>query len=689
VAAARQVPRTRSPRKPGSQASRAVGEGTANAIGVDTGGTFTDVVAWRGGERVAFKVPSTPREPATAVLTGLARAGAGRGTRVRHGSTVATNALLERKGARVTLVTTAGFEDVLEIGRQDRPDIYALQPARTPPLVPRERRIGARERLAAGGGVLEALTPGEVASTVRRVRATRPEAIAVGLLHAWSAPAHERRLARALEALGVPVSSASELVPEIREYERLATTVANAFLAPRVSHYLQALAHGAGGAEIQIVLSHGGTAPPEQAAREPVRQLFSGPAAGLRAALEAARACGHERALTLDVGGTSTDCAFLGGRDTGRDGLPRRRGREVAGVPVLLPTLDVHTVGAGGGSIARADAGGVLRVGPESAGADPGPACYGHGGPATVTDALVVLGAIAGDTLAGGALALDRAAAQRAMAALARDLELPHAERAAEGVLRVVESHMANALRKVSVECGEDPRGAALVAFGGAGGLHACALAESLGTAAAIWPRDAGVLCALGALAGGSRRERSRSVLKTVRDPGDTRALAREIARLEREVRSAIAPRDRGRVQLEHRAQVRALGQAHELTVAALPLARLAERFHDAHERRHGFADRESPLQVVTLEVGGWLEEPLPAERRRARAPRASSEAIEVWDWGRRQRARFLHRDSLEPGERVAGPAVVADDGASLWVAPGWTARMHETGALVLTRGAR
>jgi N-methylhydantoinase A len=559
------------------------------------------VVAWRDGERLAFKLPSTPHAPAEAVLAGLARAGAGPGTRVRHGSTVATNALLERKGARVTLVTTAGFEDVIEIGRQDRPDIYALQPARMPPLVPRERRIGARERLAAGGRVLTPLTAAEIASVVRRVRASKPAAIAVGLLHAWSAPAHERRLARALERLGVPVTSAAELVPEIREYERLATTVANAFLAPLVGTYLHTLAAGAAGAVMEIVLSHGGTAPPEQAAREPVRQLFSGPAAGLRAALDVARACGHERALTLDVGGTSTDCAFLGGRDTGRDGLPRRRGREVAGVPVLLPTLDVHTVGAGGGSIARADAGGVLRVGPESAGAVPGPACYGHGGPATVTDALVVLGAIAGDSLAGGVLALDRAAARRAMTKLARELRSPSVERAAEGVLRVAESHMANALRKVSVEGGEDPRGAALVAFGGAGGLHACALAETLGAAAAIWPRDAGVLCALGALAGGSRRERSRSVLRTLHDARDTRALAREIVRLEREVRSSFPSSRRREVRLVGRGGAAARGPRFALprrARAALRLRRPRCHASNCHARGRRLARRAAPARA-------------------------------------------------------------------------------------------
>ena len=675
-------------RRPSGRAPSAARRGNvpvADAVGVDTGGTFTDVVAWRGGRRVAFKVPSTPRAPEAAVLAALARAGAGRGTRVRHGSTVATNALLERKGARVTLVTTAGFEDVLEIGRQHRPELYALEPRRDPPLVPRERRLGARERLAAGGQVLTPLTASEVTSVVKRVRATRPEAVAVGLIHAWSAPAHERRLARALGSLRVPVSSAAALVPEIREYERLATTVTNAYLMPRMRGYLRGLARGSRGAELQICLSHGGTAPVALAAEEPVRQLLSGPAAGLRAALASARACGYATALTLDVGGTSTDCAFLGGRDTGTDGLPRQRGREVAGFPVLCATLDVHTVGAGGGSIARVQ-GGELHVGPESAAAEPGPACYGRGGPATVTDALVLLGAIAADSLAGGALRLDRAAARRALVGLARDLRVATPEQAARGVLRVAEARMAAALRKVSVECGEDPRGAALVVFGGAGGLHACALAAALGVRAIVWPRDAGVLCALGALEGGSRRERSRSVLMDARERG---ALARATAELEREVLRSFAPSERRRVRLEHRALVRALGQAHELTVVAMPLASLRERFHATHERRYGFADRDAVVQVVTLEVEGWLPERLPRERRASPRKPGRVGRVRAWHDGRLVTAAVWRREALSRGARVRGPAVVEDDGATLWVAPGFTAHHHASGALVVTRRSR
>ncbi len=658
----------------------------ADAVGVDTGGTFTDVVVQVGRTRRAFKVPSTPSAPQVAVLAGLARAGAGAGTAVRHGSTVATNALLERKLARVTFVTTEGFEDLLEIGRQDRPDLYALVPHRVPPLVPSQRRIGVRERIAAGGAVRIALTDAEVARVVKRVRATRPEAIAVGLLHAWAHPQHERRLARALALLGVPVSVSSELVPEIREYERFATTVANAALQPRVGSYLGAIA-AADRWPIEVVLSHGGTAPAAQAAREPIRQLLSGPAAGLRAALHAARECGFAVALSLDVGGTSTDCALLGGGDGGEDGLPRRRGREVAGVPVLLPTLDVHTVGAGGGSIARLDAGGLLCVGPESAGADPGPACYGRGGPATVTDAMVVLGRLPGDSLAEGALALHRDRAERALAALARQLGLRDAAQAAQGVQRVADARMEAALRKVSVERGEDPRRAALVAYGGAGGLHACELAAALGMRAVVWPRHAGVLCALGALQGGSRRERSRTVL---RDARDSVSLAGTLQNLEREVLGRFAVHERPRVQLEAWAEVRYRGQAHELSLAAWPLATLGERFHRVHARRFGFSDAAREVQVVTLEMRGALPAALPpAALARAPRKRLAATRTRVYEQGRWREAAVWQRDSLVRGTKLTGPAVVLDPGATLWVPSGWVARVHRRAAVVVTPAGR
>jgi N-methylhydantoinase A len=647
-----------------------------DAIGVDTGGTFTDFVAVRGRRWIALKIPSTPRAPERAVLEGLARLESGAGTRVRHGSTVATNALLERKGARVTLLTTAGFEDLLEIGRQDRPDLYALQPRRVAPLVPETRRIGVRERLGPDGRTLVPLTAAELRRAVARARRTRPEAIAVGLLHSYASPRHERRLARAARALGVPVTASSELCPEIREYERFATTVTNAYLLPRVSGYLGALARGARG-RLEIVLSHGGTAPPAAAAKEPVRQLLSGPAGGLSAAAAVARACGFERALTLDVGGTSTDVAFLDGEE-----LPRRRAREIGGFPVLLPMLDVHTVGAGGGSIAWVDAGGLPNVGPQSAGADPGPAAYGRGGPATVTDALLVLGRIPLDSLGGGALPLDRAAALAAVRAFGRTIGRSRPEAAADAIVALAEARMGAALRAVSVERGRDPRGAALVAFGGAGGLHACALAEMLECEAVLFPEHAGVLSALGAVTGGARRERSRSVLV---DAGDSAAIARALAELERAVLAALPAAERRRAGVTRWVEARYRGQSHELSLPAG--SRLRERFDRAHRERFDYFTPQARVEVVTVEVRAAVPGRVPAAARvvtRA-APPARTRAIVA---GATREIPVHAFDAL--GRRVvSGPALVMQSGATLWVPPGWRGARMPGGALVLRRGGK
>jgi N-methylhydantoinase A len=673
--------RVRAPRREAGRASgaprrpRASAVARSRAIGVDTGGTFTDFVAVARGRLVTLKLPSTPDAPERAVLEGLARLGAARGTRVRHGSTVATNTLLERRGARVTFLTTAGFEDALEIARQDRPRLYDLAPRRPAPLVPAARRLGVEERMGPDGRALARLTRAAAARAARRAARTRPEAVAVGLLHAYANPAHERALGRALARLGVPVTLSSDLCPEFREVERFATTVANAALAPRVARYVEALARGTPAA-VEIVLSHGGTAPPARAAREPVRQLLSGPAAGLEAAWDAARDCGFTRALTLDVGGTSTDVAYVEGA------LPRRRAREIAGVPVLLPMLDVHTVGAGGGSRARADHG-LLRVGPESAGADPGPAAYGRGGPATVADALVVLGRLPFASLGGGAIRLVPEASGRAMAELARDLGLDGAVTAAAGVVALADAHMEAALRRVSVESGHDPRGAALVAFGGAGGLHACALAGALGCAAVVFPRHAGVLSALGALAAPARRERARTVLAEARDAA---ALERAFRALEAQVRAEFERARRGRVRLSRRVEARYRGQSHEIPLEAGP--GLVERFHREHARRFGFDDRSAVVEVVNAEVRGEAAgAPLPA-RLAPRAATGPAAVARVWHEGRLLDSRVWARAALGPRAEVRGPALVADQGATLWVAPGWRARVHASGALVVARAA-
>ena len=672
-----------------------VGVSLARAAGVDTGGTFTDFVALVGSRLVTLKLPSTAVAPQGAVLEGLRMLGAGRGTRVRHGSTVATNTLLERTGARVVFVTNAGFEDLLEIGRQDRPDLYALAPRRPDPLVPAERRVGISQRTGPCGERWQPHTRAAARRLIRRVRSLKPEAIAVGLLHSYADDLPEVALSVGLRlgCRGVPLTLSSQLCPEVREYERFATTVANAYLMPRVSGYLRALSTGTE-ADLEIVLSHGGSAPPERAAHEPVRQLLSGPAAGLEAAARIARTCGMSPALTLDVGGTSTDCAFV------VDQLPRRRAREVAGLPVQLPVLDVHTVGAGGGSIARVDAGGLLHVGPESAGARPGPACYGHGGPATVTDALVVLGRIPGESLAGGTFPLRRGAALEALRRLGMRLGGRDELAAAEAVLAVADARIEAALRKVSVEQGHDPRGAALVAFGGAGGLHACAVAESLGASAVLFPRHAGVLSALGALAGASRREESRSVMLA---SGEIAALERAWRDLETEVRRQFAASPgvpARRIRLERWAEVRYRGQSHELPVRVPPgsLRTLAARFHREHARRFGFSDPARPVEVVTAESRGsapdaWALVNAALARERARQPtdtrRVPPQRARVRHAGRWLSARVWERAALPAAFATHGPAIVIEDGATLWIAPGWSASLHRSGTLVLKRGRK
>jgi N-methylhydantoinase A len=645
-------------------------------VGIDTGGTFTDFIAIRAGKLEAFKLPSVPAAPERAVLAGLTRLDADAGTPVRHGSTVATNTLLERKGARVTLVTTAGFEDLLEIGRQDRPRIYDLAPRRTPPLVPAARRIGAAERRGPRGERWLALTAAETARVARRVRSTRPDSVAISLLHSYADATHERTLARRLGGLGVPITRSSELCPEYREYERTATAVTNAYLMPRVGVYLDRLARGAR-ARIEVVLSHGGTAPLAEAAREPVRQLLSGPAGGLAAAHEVARRAGFNRALTLDVGGTSTDVAFVDGV------LPRRRGREVAGYPVSLPLLDVHTVGAGGGSIARVDAGGLLAVGPESAGADPGPACYGRGGPATVTDALVVLGRMPLASLAGGALAIEPRAAHAALAALGRALDGRDAVSAATGVVRLAEAHIEAALRVVSVERGHDPRGAALVAFGGGGGLHACAVAEAIGCDAVLGPRHAGLLSALGALLGGARRETSRTVLLDARE---REALERAFRQCERAMLARFAAGDRNAVRVERWAEVRYRGQSHELSLPGGP--GLVERFHREHKMRFGFVDAGGKVEVVTVETRGALPG-IAWPRGTARRATTRARAITVSDGSRRVEAVWWEDDAIAGNTKVRGPAVVTQSGATLWLPRGWMAHRDRSGTLVARRMGR
>ncbi len=660
-------------------------------LGVDVGGTFTDVVAVSPEGVRTTKVPSTPEDQSAGVLAAVAAGGIdpAQVTAFAHGMTVATNALLERRGARIALITTEGFRDLLEIGRQDRPSLYDLTADRPPALVPRERRFTVRERCGPEGVVVP-LEAASLADAVEAVRAAEVEAVAVCLLFAFRFPDHEARVGAALRAAlpGVHVSLSSEVLPEVREYERAATTVADAYLAPRLGAYLRRLASRASAAGLPrplVMRSSGGVADLEEAAAHAAGCVLSGPAGGVVGAAHAAAASGFDDVLSLDMGGTSTDVAPI---RAGR--AATTTGSVVAGVPIRLPMVDVHTVSAGGGSVAWADPGGALRVGPRSAGADPGPAAYGRGGAEpTVTDANLALGRLADGAVLGGEVRLDRAAAEAALARVGEPLGLDVVETAL-GVVRVANAEMARALRVVSVERGLDPRGFALVAFGGAGGLHACALAAELAITTVLVPRAAGVLSALGLAISDLRADAATAFLVAVAD-ADPREIDAAFGRLEAQAVAGLA----GAV-VARAADLRYRGQAFELTVDAggADAGELAARFHAAHEERLGYRMAGEAVELVALRAiatVGTVVPSLAAERRgdgeAGAGPVAPARREACFDgiW----REIDVHRgDGLAEGAPLPGPCIVELAGATCVIAPEWAGRVDRAGALVLERAA-
>ncbi len=651
-------------------------------IGIDTGGTFTDFVVQERGRARIHKVLSTPDDPARAVLTGLAELlPDGLLGEITYGSTVATNALLERRGARVCLITTAGFEDVLEIGRQARPLLYDLEPRVPPPLVGRADRLGVRERVAFDGSVLTPLATAELRRLLARVRARKPEAIAVVLLHSYARPQHERAIGRLLAPLGVPITLSHGLVREHREYERTSTSVVNAYVAPLMGRHLARLARGIPRGRLRVMQSNGGAVTPALAAREPVRTILSGPAGGVVGAARVAARARVRRLLTLDMGGTSTDVAMVDGE------VPRRSDWTLDRMALRVPVIDIHTVGAGGGSIARRDAGGSLQVGPESAGADPGPACYGRGAAATVTDANLVLGRLDPRHFLGGRMRLDPERARTAVGRLARELGLDLV-RTAEGIVRVVNAAMARALRVISVERGHDPRAFTLVAFGGAAALHACELADQLGMRHVLIPRDPGVSSAAGMAAA----PLSRDYLTTIRrvDPTDA-----ELARLALPWRRrgiAALVKDgvaRARIAVRAFAQVRYLGQSHEIEVTLGPGFR--RRFDAAHARLYGHAAPERSVEVLALrlEVASVAAREAGPARMPARRPPPQGERHELIWRGRRTAVTRWERDALVSGTRLRGPALIVEYSSTIMIPPGWRAHVDAEGHLHLAEGVR
>jgi N-methylhydantoinase A len=629
-------------------------------IGVDSGGTFTDfVVLHNDGRLESFKLRSDPAAPARVVLEGIARVKTASAD-VVHGSTVATNALLERKGARTALVTTAGFEDLLAIGRQNRPELYNLTPPLPSPLVPPERCFGVKERMLFDGSVLIPLDDEELARLREELESVAADSIAICLLHSYGNDTHERTVLEALRGLGY-VCASCEISPEFREYERASTTAINAYVGPLMDRYLGEVER-ASPWPVAIMQSNGGLLTTAEARLQPVRTILSGPAGGIVGAVEIARLAGFDRALTFDMGGTSTDVALASAEQR------LTTEARIDHMPVRVPMLDIHTVGAGGGSIARVDAGGSLVVGPESAGASPGPACYGIGNEATVTDAHVVLGRIAEKQLAGGEMPVYAWRAREAVARVGKKLGM-NVVRAAAAIVRIANSNMERAIRVVSVERGEDPRDFPLVAFGGCGGLHACDIAAELGVRTVIAPRMAGALSALGMLLADRARDYSIGALGVAR-------LEPLFAHLE-----AQARRDLPGGVVRSFADIRYAGQSYELTVR-WDGSETAAAFHRLHEKIYGFCDPERATEIVTLRVRTMAPVPRPDLRFRVGA-RAVARERSVWTGGVMRDVFCGPREAVPNG--LEGPALITDYGSTTLVPRGWKIALDGFGNLILT----
>jgi N-methylhydantoinase A len=674
-------------------------------VGVDTGGTFTDFVFEKDDKLSLFKVPSTPSDPSQAITDGLKRicnesAVTVDQIEVVHGTTVGTNALLQRRGARVALITTKGFEDVLVIGRQARPELYNLNAVKPTPLVSDDLRLGVTERVVASGEVIEPLNEEELNRLVRKLRNLRVESIAICLLFSFLQPEHEQRIASALSTLDVPLSVSSEILPEYREYERTSTVVINAYLQPLMSKYLRKLArlwNANGNAKhkaqntkdaLRVMQSSGGSISADLAAQEPVRTILSGPSGGVVGALRTAKAAGFPNIITFDMGGTSTDVALCnaGSIRTTNEAL-------VAGLPVAVSVLDIHTVGAGGGSIARVDEGGSLRVGPESAGADPGPACYGKSELPTVTDAHVVLGHFAGTGLLGGEFSLDEKRSVNAIEKLAMHLSRVSGRRcsivdAAEGVLKVVNTNMERALRHISVERGHDPRQFALLPFGGAGGLHAVELASSLRIPTVILPTSPGALSAIGVLVADVVKDQSRTVMLSC-DSRSVKSLPQIFNKMERDARSILRGEgfEISKQRHERSLGMRYRGQSFELEIKYSSES-LAERFHEAHRERYGYAQESSEVEIVSARLRSLgLVKPVRDQKLTKGQTKTAEPHYTTTTYlsGNRLQVGVYRREELKPRAKLRTPCIVIEYSATTLIPEHVKADLDEAGNVIIS----
>jgi len=661
-------------------------------IAIDTAGTFTDCV-WVDRVRVRMlKVFSTPDDPSRAIAEALEKIGWRHPLILLHGTTVGTNTLLQRKGARVALVATAGFEDVIEIGRQARPKLYDFFFDRIEPLVPADLRFGVDERTGSDGEILREPSPAELHDLRNSVVEKKPDAIAISLLFSFVNPKNETLAAAALQDLGVPMSVSHRILQEFREYERTSTVVVNAYLQPVMQRYLESLEARAlhwskrsGSVRIFVMQSSGGITALRSAVREPVRTVLSGPAGGVVGAAALARRSGCRQIISFDMGGTSTDVALVDREiQTGSQA-------EIAGLPVGVPMLDIHTVGAGGGSIVRFDAAGALRVGPESAGAEPGPICYGRGSQPTVTDANLILGRLRPNRFLGGDFILDLERTRRIVTAWLKQQRCQlSVEQFAAGVIRVVNATMEKAIRVVSIERGYDPREFALVAFGGAGGLHACELAESLGIPQVIVPALPGALSAFGILVSDVVKDYSRTVLFRTLDEIPTKLLDQEFGSLRRQAdKDFRAEGWRGAIRRQLSVDVRYRGQGYELNV--LYTGRLIATFRREHERRYGYSYPAREIELVTLRLRATMKSSQSGLGTASILKRAEQknhdnpvERASIYLEGKKTTAATYDRESLRPGKKYSGPAVVTEYSATTIVPPGKRFWLDPSGNLLI-----
>ena len=654
-------------------------------IAIDTGGTFTDCVWMDHGRLRMLKVFSTPADPSQAILEALRTINHRGELVILHGTTVGTNTLLERKGARTALVTTAGFEDAIEIGRQARPKLYDFFFDRVEPLIPKDLRFGIDERTSSDGEILTRPSAADLKSLVARVAKGQPESVAISLLFSFANPQNELLVAESLKPLGVPFSISHEILPEFREYERTSAVVINAYLQPVMQRYLKNLQTRSGAySKIFVMQSSGGITSLAAAAREPVRTVLSGPAGGVVGAAASARASGFPRIIAFDMGGTSTDVSLVEGAPTIANDA------QVAGLPVAIPMLDIHTVGAGGGSLARFDAGGALRVGPESAGADPGPICYGRGTQPTVTDANLLLGRLQPTRFLGGDFALDLDRTRRITREWLKQRGSPLSlEKFAAGVIRVVNATMEKAIRVVSIERGRDPRDFALVAFGGAGGLHACALAESLSIPHVIVPALPGALSALGILFSDVVKDYSRTVLWQVTGKIPQARLAHEFAALQKQAAKDFQKEAwTGKVDYQRSVDLRYYGQGYELN---LPFtANLLKDFQREHQRRYGYAHASRAVELVTLRLRATLPTTdvgtgTLARPSRARLGSPSTPKAPVLFDGNKLKTTIYSRNTLKPGKKYSGPAIITEYSATTVIPPKSRFHLDPAANLIVT----